>query len=426
VQDNQAYKSAELRAAEEARDPLPKLREFLVPKQMSADEWAALERSVEAELEAALDRALKQPEGDPATARRYAFFDGHVPVQGGLRASGYTPREGNRVPLSDGARLNLIDAVRRTLDSELAANPRLLVFGEDVGVKGGVHGATLDLQSRYGEARVFDTSLSEEGIIGRAVGLALAGLMPAPEIQFRKYADPATEQINDCGTLRWRTNGQFAAPLVVRIPVGFGRKVGDPWHSVTGEAVFAHAVGWRVAFPSNAADAAGLLRAALRGDDPTMFLEHRALYDTAPARRPYPGDDYVLPFGVAAVVQPGDTLTVVTWGETVHRCVEAAAPFKGRVEILDLRTIVPWDREAVLASVRKTARCLVVHEDTWTGGFGAEIAATVAQEAFTELDAPVERIASADVPVPYSTTLIKGVVPQMEQIRTRIQSLLEY
>src|SRR3990170_8987024 len=168
----------------------------------------------------------------------------------------------------------------------MARNPRLLVFGEDVGVKGGVHGATQGMQAHFGAGRVFDTSLSEEGIIGRSVGLALAGLLPAPEIQFRKYADPAHEQINDLGTLRWRTANKFAAPLVVRIPVGHGKKTGDPWHSVTGEAIYAHTLGWRIAFPSNAEDAVGLLRSALRGDDPTFFFEHRALLDTAGARKP--------------------------------------------------------------------------------------------------------------------------------------------
>ncbi len=208
-------------------------------------------------------------------------------------------------------------------------NPRLLLFGEDVGVKGGVHGATQDLQAHFGEHRVFDTSLSEESIIGRATGMALAGLLPVPEIQFRKYADQAFEQIDDLGTLRWRTANQFAAPVVVRMPVGFGKKTGDPWHSVTSEAIYAHLIGWRIAFPSNAEDAAGLLRTALRGDDPTFFLEHRALLDSAEGRRPYPGDEYCLPFGKASVLAEGDELSVITWGAMLPRCLEAAASFAG-------------------------------------------------------------------------------------------------
>jgi 2-oxoisovalerate dehydrogenase E1 component len=329
-------------------------------------------------------------------------------------------------PHAVGPRVNLIDAVRRTLEAEMALNPRLLIFGEDVGVKGGVHGATLDMQSRFGKARVFDTSLSEEGIIGRSVGLALAGLMPVPEIQFRKYADPAYEQIADLGTLRWRTANKFAAPVVVRIPVGFGKKTGDPWHSVTGESVYAHTLGWRIAFPSNAADATGLLRSALRGDDPTFFFEHRALLDTAEGRQPYPGDDYCLPFGLAATLNQGDELTVVTWGAMVSRCTQAAKDFRDRVTVIDLRTIIPWDKEAVLESVRRTGKVLIVHEDALTAGFGGEIAATIAAEAFTDLDAPIERLATPDVPIPYNVPLMDSILPGSAEIKEKIELLLNY
>jgi 2-oxoisovalerate dehydrogenase E1 component len=428
--DNQAYKSPELRQQEEARDPLPRLYRFMIDTGiMSVDEWIALEAGVNAAVIAGRDAALAQLEPDRSTASRYVFFeDDRPPAVGGLRSEGVKLPAGSTAlrVAEPGVRLNFIDAVKRTLESELRANPRVLIFGEDVGVKGGVHGATTDLQLRFGADRVFDTSLSEEGIIGRAVGLALAGLMPVPEIQFRKYADPATEPINDCGTLRWRTNGQFAAPLVVRIPVGFGRKTGDPWHSVTGEATFAHTLGWRIAFPSNAEDAVGLLRSALRGDDPTFFFEHRALLDTAQARRPYPGDEYVLPFGVAQLPQAGDELTIVTWGEMVHRCLDATHDFAGRVEVIDLRTIVPWDTAAVLQSVRKTSKCLIVHEDTWTGGFGAEIAATIAQDAFMDLDGPIVRLATSDQPIPYNPRLMEAVVPTVEKIRREVERLLAF
>jgi 2-oxoisovalerate dehydrogenase E1 component len=420
--DNQAYKSAELRAAEAARDPLTRLRTALPDL-----DWPALERDVEQEVRAGLQAARDTGDPDPATATRHVWFDGRRPVVGGLLAEAVSLPPGSPQPAPPiGPRLNLIDAVRRVLDAELAANPRLLVFGEDVGVKGGVHGATVDLQLKYGTARVFDTSLSEDGIIGRAQGMAFAGLMPVPEIQFRKYADPATEQINDIGWVRWRTSGKFAAPMVVRIPVGFGKKTGDPWHSVTGEAIFAHTLGWRLAFPSNAADAVGLLRAALRGHDPTFFFEHRALLDTAPGRRPYPGDDYVLPFGQASLVQSGAALTVVTWGEMVHRCLEAARAWPGQVEIIDLRTIIPWDRAAVLESVRRTGKCLVVHEDALTAGFGAEIAATVAAEAFTDLDGPVLRLAAPDCPIPYNAGLTQAVVPGVQDIAERMAGLLAF
>jgi 2-oxoisovalerate dehydrogenase E1 component len=267
-----------------------------------------------------------------------------------------------------------------------------------------------------------DTSLSEEGIIGRAVGMALAGLLPVAEIQFRKYADPATEQLNDCGTMRWRTRNRFAAPIVVRMPGGFF-KCGDPWHSQTNEVAWVHGIGWRVAVPANAEDAVGLLRAALRGNDPTIFFEHRAMLDSAWARRPYPGDNYVIPFGKARTVRSGTELTVVTWGAMVERCAQAAAASAVDAEILDLRTLSPWDQPAVRASVEKTRRCLIVHEDNLTAGFGSEIAAVLAKEAFFHLDAPIERLAMPDIPSPHSPVLLDAAVPSVERITHTIQQL---
>jgi 2-oxoisovalerate dehydrogenase E1 component len=254
--------------------------------------------------------------------------------------------------------------------------------------------------------------------------MAISGLMPVAEIQFRKYADPATEQLNNTGTMRWRTANRFAAPMVVRMPGGFGKDVGDPWHSLSDEVRFAHAYGWQVAMPSNAADAVGLLRAAMRSPNPTIFFEHRSLLMTGDGSARYPGDDYVLPFGKARMVREGTDLTVVSWSAMVHRCDEAAASFGDRVELIDLRTISPWDREAVLASVRKTGRCLIVHEDNMTAGFGAEIAGVLAQEAFWHLDAPVRRLAPMDIPVPYHTVLLEAVVPGVESIRTEMAALL--
>jgi 2-oxoisovalerate dehydrogenase E1 component len=420
--DNQAYKTPEFRAAEEARDPLVRLRAFLPQL-----DWAALERSVDEDIRAGLAEAEASPQPEPDSVSHHVFFEGLAQKIGGLLPEGAQLSPGSAAPMLDsGPRINLLDAIRRTLDVELAQNPRALVFGEDVGVKGGVHGATLDLQHKYGPARVFDTSLNEDGIMGRAAGLAYAGLLPIPEIQFRKYADPATEQINDTGWVRWRTANQFAAPMVVRIPVGFGKKTGDPWHSVSGEAIFAHTLGWQLAYPSNAADAVGLLRTALRGNDPTLFFEHRALLDTTPARRPYPGDDYALPFGQANVLQFGRSLTLVTWGEMVYRCLEAAQAWPGEIEILDLRTIVPWDRAGVLASVKKNGKCLVVHEDFATAGFGAEICATIATDAYQHLDAPVGRLASADCPIPYNPGLMERVIPSLGAISDRVAALLAF
>jgi len=425
--DNQAYKSEEERAAEMARDPIPALRRFLVPSTMSEAEWIALEEVAAAEVAGARDAAMAQPQPDPTKVTSRVWAEGSpVPRHGGLAAEGISLPAGTDIPNPpDPRRLTMVEAIRRTLDVELNVNPRCLVFGEDVGHKGGVHAATLGLQAHHGEGRVFDTSLSEEGIIGRSVGMALAGLMPVPEIQFRKYADPATEQMHNLGSLRWRSAGRFAVPLVVRIPGGF-RRIGDPWHSVTDEAAFAHSVGWHVAFPSNAEDAVGLLRAALRGNDPVMFFEHRAMLDAASARRPYPGDDYVLPFGRGRVVRPGESLTVVTWGAMVERCEAAADAVGASIEIIDLRTIVPWDREMVLRSVRKTSRCLIVHEDFRLVGFGAEIAAVIAEDAFLDLDAPVLRLASPSIPVPFNTGLMDAMIPRVDEIRERMEWLLKF
>jgi 2-oxoisovalerate dehydrogenase E1 component len=424
--DDQSYKSEEVLASEAERDPLPRLREFLEKKEEDDQIWKKLVEEVRADLARALKEAEALPEPDPSQAERYLFFEGTPPQQGGLRPEGVQLLCEQNQPQPSGPRINLIDAVRRTLESEMQRNPRMLVFGEDVGVKGGVHGATLDMQAHLGDRRVFDTSLSEDAIIGRSVGMALAGLLPVPEIQFRKYADPAHEQISDLGTLRWRTSNQFAAPVVIRMPVGFSKKTGDPWHSMTGEAIYAHLPGWRIAFPSNAEDAVGLLRSALRGDDPTLFLEHRALLDTREGRRPYPGDDFCLPFGKAATLAEGDELTVITWGAMTPRCLEAAQPFSGRVRLLDLRTLQPWDQEAVLEAVRETGKVLVVHEDMRTTGFAGEIIATIAAEAFTFLDAPVQRLTMPDIPVPFNIKMMEAVMPSQSAIRSSIEALLAF
>ena len=424
--DNQAYKSAAERADEEGRDPLLALRRYLVPAVLSADAWGELEQRVVAETAAALHQAEAAPEADVAGVTDQIWYNPADPAEvGGLEGEECYLPKGTDEPQWQGGRINMIEAIRRTLDSELALNERMVLFGEDVGFKGGVHAATLGLQKKFGEGRVFDTSLSEEGIIGRAVGLALCGLRPVPEIQFRKYADPATEQLNNCGTLRWRTHNRFAAPIVVRIPGGY-RQIGDPWHSVTSEVTFAHQPGWRVAVPSNAADAAGLLRASLRGNDPVIFFEHRAMLDAASARRVYPGDDYVIPFGQGKKLTVGEALTVVTWGAMVPLCLEVVKRLDQQIEVIDLRTLVPWDKDMVLESVRKTGKCVVVHEDIGRGGFGAEIAAVVMDEAFLDLDGPVRRVTAPAVPVPYSPALMAGVVPTVSRIEAVIEELLRF
>jgi len=427
-QDTQAYKSLQEIAEEQVRDPLSALHELLVPERITQELWRQLEQQAQAQVLEALERVERREPPDVTQVTRFAFSetraDGSLELQrqGGIRVQGVEPMAGTTTARSEGPRINMLTAIRRTLEHEMTLNARMVVFGEDVGRKGGVHAATLGLQERFGVQRVFDTSLSEEGIIGRAVGMALAGLLPVPEIQFRKYADPAAEQLTDCGSMRWRTANRFAAPMVVRMPGGFF-KCGDPWHSQSNEVQFAHAVGWRLAMPSNAEDAVGLLRAALRGNDPTIFFEHRAMLDAAWARRPYPGDNYVLPFGKARLIRPGAELTVISWGAMVERCEQAAASSYVDVELLDLRTLVPWDRAAVMRSIAKTHRCLIVHEDTLTAGFGAEIAAALACDAFYELDAPIERLAMPDVPSPHNPMLLNAILPSVARIAQSMRDI---
>jgi 2-oxoisovalerate dehydrogenase E1 component len=427
-QDTQAYKTPEIVARERARDPLGRLHRFLVPDVLGESEWTQLAEQARREVGAAVAGAMARPQPDAAEVATYVFSEAStagtpiVQQQGGLLPDGHVFPGSTTTALPEPTRINMLTAIRRTLDVELAANRKMVVFGEDVGPKGGVHGATLGLQEKYGQARVFDTSLSEEGIVGRAVGMAVAGLLPVAEIQFRKYADPAAEQLNDCGTMRWRTHNRFAAPMVVRMPGGFF-KCGDPWHSQTNEVAWVHGIGWRVAVPSNAEDAVGLLRSSLRGNDPTIFFEHRAMLDGSWARRPYPGDAFVVPFGVARVIRTGAEITVVTWGAMVERCEQAAGISGVDAEVIDLRTLSPWDKTAVLESVTKTRRCLVVHEDNLTAGFGAEIAAVLAKDAFFSLDAPVERLTMPDIPSPHSPVLLEAAVPSVERITCAIQQL---
>ena len=418
AQDTQAYKTEAEVADEWSRDPLPKLKAH---SGLSAKDWQAIEREVAGEVAAAVAEAEARGVSPPKRVSAHVFFDGEMQKVGGKAGLSLDGTTGE--PKPEGQRINMVTAIRRTLDQEMEANPRVLMFGEDIGPKGGVHAVTLGLQDKFGRERVFDTSLNEEGIVGRAVGMALAGLMPVPEIQFRKYSEPATEQIHDCGTMRWRTNNRYAAPMVLRIPGGFF-KCGDPWHSQTNEVEFVHNPGWKVAVPSNAEDAVGLLRASLRGNDPVIFFEHRAMYDDAWARRPWPGDEFVLPFGKAKKTRQGDAITIVTWGAMVPRC-EAAAEGVG-ADVLDLRTLMPWDKDAVLESVRRTRRCLIVHEDLRTGGFGAEIAAVVADEAFLDLDAPVARVTMPDIPSPHHPKLLESVVPSVADIRAEIDRLVGF
>ncbi|MBA3656063.1 MAG: pyruvate dehydrogenase [Gemmatimonadaceae bacterium] len=425
--DNQrGYRTEAEIAKDEQRDPLPRLRAHALANGMSDGDWSALEKEVERDVGRALEGARHRPPPDAATVKKFIYEEAEGPIEafGGMQRAERDSLPSSPIATENGEVVRFAEAVRRTLARELEVNPKLLVFGEDVGRKGGVHLVTEGLQKKFGGARVFDTSLSEEGIIGRSVGMAISGLMPVAEIQFRKYADPATEQLNNCGTMRWRTANQFAAPIVVRMPGGFGKDVGDPWHSLSSEVTWAHAIGWQVCIPSNAADAVGLLRSAMRSGNPTIFFEHRSLLMTSDGSSRYPGDDYVIPLGKANKLREGTDITVVTWGAMLHRCTEAVEQFGSAVELIDLRTIAPWDREMVVESVTRTGRCLIVHEDTMTAGFGAEIAAVLASDCFWSLDAPVERLSVEDVPMPYHPVLLNAVLPDAGKIAERIRTLL--
>lgn len=416
-QDDQSYKPQTLLENEQQHDPLAKLRDYLLENSMTVQQWSALVSQVNNEVLESLERAKARPSPSVGSSTDYVWcpvnelapFPENLPKASSIKIK----------------KLNMLAAIRRTLDSEISRNKSVLVFGQDVGVKGGVHTVTKNLQQKHGEDRVFDTSLSEEGIVGRAVGLAYFGYKPVVEIQFRKYADSAMEQIRDCGMLRWRSNNKFSAPIVIRMPVGYAKR-GDPWHAECNEAMWAHSIGWQVAFPSCVDDAVGLLRSAIWGQNPTIFLEHRSLLDAGHASAIYPGDEHHLAFGQAKSVLSGDKITVISWGSMLHRCFEACTGLESQVELIDLRTIIPWDKGAVCASVNKTGRCLIVHEDNLTAGFGAEIAAFVAEHCFAALQAPVKRLAMPDIPCPHNYDLMDHVLPDAADIAAAISSLLDH
>lgn len=459
--DNQAkYRCGDELAEEALRDPLVIFERHLAERGVLDSVGAADIRSRARQLVAEVaTEALAARRPDPASVTDHVWDLARVttdvasrrPGEGGLRSSAgsrFDPSSGRRGRSGDeghggaGELVAMGEAIRRTLAEAMEQDDRIRVFGEDVADaadavlakvdgQGGVFGTTFGLQRHFGTARCYNTPLAEANIVGRAVGQALRGLRPCPEIQFFDYIWPAMQQIkSEAATIRWRSNGAFSCPMVLRVPIGGYITGGAIWHSQSGESIFAHVPGLFVVFPSRAADAAGLLRTALRSGDPVLYLEHKHLLRQGYTKDPFPPPGELIPFGVARTVTTGDDLTIVTWGATVERCRRVAAALEAAdeasVEVLDLRTIMPWDHQAVADSVRRTGRLLVVHEDTLTAGFGAEIAAWAAEQCFADLDAPVRRVGAKDTHVAYEPTLERSTLPQVEDIAAAVSALLAW
>ena len=432
--DERNYKTEKERAEEAKRDPLRKMRGFLLQEGLATEEeLEAAKASVDREVNEAADQALQMPGPDRQTLYVHLYSPRVDP----------TSRDFETEPVFSGKEGTMVDLLNACLRDEMACNPRMVIFGEDVADatreealeqvkgKGGVFKVTLGLQRRFGSHRVFNTPIAEASIVGMAMGMATRGLKPVAEIQFFDYIWPAYMQIrNEFSTLRWRSNGAFSCPAVIRVPTGGYLTGGSIYHSQSGEVLFTHLPGLRVVMPSTALDANGLLRTAIRCDDPVLFLEHKHLYRQTYNKSPYPGPDYMIPFGRARKVQEGSDLTVITYGALVLKTVLAAKRIgeeKGvSVEILDLRSLSPCDWEAIAESVKKTSRALVAYEDTRSFGYGAEIAARISDELFDWLDAPVRRVAAQDMWVPYHPDLEDAMLPQTQDLLEAMDELASY
>jgi 2-oxoisovalerate dehydrogenase E1 component len=457
--DERLYRPDSERQADAARDPVPRLQMFLL-REGILDEKAInqIEHEIEEQIQADADRALDAALPQPETIYNYVYSPDLDPTSAAFDtdpASAVPEAAADAKPAAaspnktspNKASLNktMADLINATLRDEMRRDERVIIFGEDVADasreeylkqkvikgKGGVFKLTSGLQIEFGSDRVFNSPLAEANIIGRATGMATRGLKPVVEIQFFDYIWPAMMQLRDeLPIIRWRSNNAFSAPLVIRVAIGGYLTGGAIYHSQCGESIFTHTPGLRVVFPSNALDAAGLLRTAIRCDDPVLFLEHKRLYRETYGRAPYPGPDYMVPFGKAKVVQPGTDLTVITYGAVVPRALQAAQKLEREhrvsVELLDLRTLNPFDWDAIAASVKKTNRALIAYEDSLSWGYGAEIAARIADQLFHHLDAPVKRVAATDTFVAYQPILENAILPQPSDLFRAMKELAEF
>src|SRR5580700_1810617 len=442
--DERLYRPDSERERDSARDTVSRTQMFLLREGILDEKGINdLEKKVEEELQIAVDQALEALPPAPESILQYVYSPDLDPTSAAFDTQAVVGPDS-----ADGkkpAAKTMADLINVTLRDEMKRDERIVIFGEDVADcsreeylkrklvkgKGGVFKLTFGLQNEFGPDRVFNSPLAEAAIVGRATGMATRGLKPVVEIQFFDYIWPAMMQIRDeLSVIRWRSNNAFSCPVVIRVAIGGYLTGGAIYHSQCGESAFTHIPGLRVVFPSNALDAAGLLRTAIRCDDPVLFLEHKRLYRETYGRAPYPGPDYMVPFGKAKIIQPGTDLTVITYGAVVPRALQAAQKLEReqgvRVELIDLRCLNPFDWDTIAASVAKTNRALVAYEDTLSWGYGAEIAARLADQLFDQLDAPVRRVAAKDVFVAYQPILEDAILPQAEGLLRAMKELAEY
>jgi 2-oxoisovalerate dehydrogenase E1 component len=440
--DDKNYRCAAEREADALCDPIARMRTRLIADGLlTATELDEMEQRLDREAAEAAERALQSPPPAVESITTHVYSEDLDPTRAAFATE--QPEHTEEVSEPKVAAHTMADLINHCLRDEMRRDERIVIYGEDVADasrdqaltevkgKGGVFKLTAGLQTEFGSERVFNSPLAEANIVGRAIGYALRGMKPVVEIQFFDYIWPAMHQIrNELALMRWRSNGTWAAPTVIRVPIGGYLTGGSIYHSQSGESIFTHTPGLRVVFPSNALDANGLLRTAIRCDDPVLFLEHKRLYRETYGRAAYPGPDFAIPFGKAKIVRPGSQLTLVTYGALVPRALQAAQQAERLhgidVEILDLRTLNPYDWEAIATSVRKTSRVIVAHEDMLSWGYGAELAARIADELFDDLDAPVRRIGAMDTFVAYQPKLEDAILPQPDTILKAIVDLKRY